>query len=90
MSEKLTYKTTTAIFIVTAYKHNSHLQPIKYVLSFIKEMQIVSSTVLAAEKYFVAARCITTGLWLQKTRAHSERFLPVELDLHQGGWKLSG
>lgn len=42
MSEKLTYKTTTAIFIVTAYKHNSHLKPIKYILSFIKEMQIVS------------------------------------------------
>lgn len=66
MSEELTYKTTTAIFIVTAYKHNSHLQPIKYVLSFIKEMRIVSSTVLAAEKYFVAVRCVTTGLWLQQ------------------------
>lgn len=36
MSEKLTYKTTTAIFIVTVYKHNSHLKPIKYILSFIK------------------------------------------------------
>lgn len=42
MSEKLTYKTTTAIFRVTAYKHNSHLKPIKCILSFIKEMQIVS------------------------------------------------
>lgn len=90
MSEKLTYKTTTAIFIVTAYKHNSHLQPIKYVLSFIKEMQIVSSTVLAAEKYVVAVKCLTTGLWLQKARAHSERFLPVKPDLHGGSCKLSG
>lgn len=77
MSEKLTYKTTTAIFIVTAYKHNSHLQPIKYVLSFIKEMQIVSSTVLAAEQYLVAVRCVTTGLRLQKTRAHSEQLVPI-------------
>lgn len=77
MSEKLTYKTTTAIFIVTAYKHNSHLQPIKYVLSFIKEMQIVSSTVLAAEQYLVAVRCVTTGLGLQKTRAHSEQLVPI-------------
>lgn len=42
MSEKLTYKTTTSIFTVTAYKPNSHLKPIKYILSFIKEMQIVS------------------------------------------------
>lgn len=43
MFDKLTYKITTAIFIVTAYKQNSHHKAYKvYILSLIKEMQIVS------------------------------------------------
>lgn len=60
MSNKLTYKITIAIFIVTAYKHNSHLKPIKYILSFIKrnaDCLKVKNTVLAAKKHFVAVIC---------------------------------
>lgn len=59
MSDKLTYKITTAIFIVSAYKHNSHHKAYKVYSQFYKrnaDCLKVKNTVLAAKKHLAAAR----------------------------------
>lgn len=40
MSDKLTYKITTAIFIVTAYKQNSHRKAYKVYPQFYKRNRL--------------------------------------------------
>lgn len=60
MFDKLTYKITTAIFIVTAYKPNSHYKAYKVYSQFYKrnaDCLKVKNAVLAAKKHFVAMRC---------------------------------
>lgn len=57
MFDKLTYKITTAIFIVTAYKRNSHHKAYKVYPQFYKrnaDCLKVKNTVQAAKKLFVA------------------------------------
>lgn len=56
MSNKLTYKITIAIFIVTAYKHNSHHKAYKGYFQFYKrnaDCLKVKNTVLAAKKHLL-------------------------------------
>lgn len=57
MFDKLTYKITTAIFVVTAYKPNSHHKAYKVYPQFYKrnaDCLKVKNTVQAAKKLFVA------------------------------------
>lgn len=60
MFDKLTYKITIAIFIVTAYKPNSHHKAYKEYTQFYKrnaDCLKVKNIVLAAKKHFVEIRC---------------------------------
>lgn len=69
MFDKLTYKITIAIFIVTAYKHNSHHKAYKVYPQFYKrnaDCLKVKNTVQAAKKLFVALEVQSWGK-LQKT-----------------------
>lgn len=73
MFDKLTYKITIAIFIVTAYKHNSHHKAYKVYLQFYKrnaDCLKVKNTVLAAKKHFVATR----GAIMNKTSENMNMF----------------
>lgn len=57
MFHKRTYKITTAIFIVTAYKQNSHRKAYKVYPQFYKrntDCLKVKNTVQTAKKLFVA------------------------------------
>lgn len=60
MFDKLTYKITIAIFIVTAYKHNSHQKAYKVYPQFYKrnaDCLKVKNTVQAAKKLCCNRRC---------------------------------
>lgn len=73
MFDKLTYKITIAIFIVTAYKHNSHHKAYKVYPQFYKrnaDCLKVKNTVQAAKKLFVALG----GAEMRKTSKNMNEF----------------
>lgn len=73
MFDKLTYKITTAIFVVTAYKHNSHRKAYKEYPQFYKrntDCLKIKNTVQAAKKLFVALG----GAMMRKTSENINMF----------------
>ena len=85
MFDKLTYKITIAVFIVTAYKHNSHHKAYKVHPQFHKrnaDCLRVKNTVQAAKKLFVALG----GAIMRKTSENINMFPKlltlVEHELH--------
>ena len=73
MFDKLTYKITIAIFIVTAYKHNSHHKAYKVYPQFYKrnaDCLKVKNKVQAAKKLFVALG----GAGMRKTSENMNKF----------------
>lgn len=73
MFDKLTYKITIAIFIVTAYKHNSHQKAYKVYPQFYKRKHAdclkVKNTVQAAK-----SSVATGGAGMRKTSENMNKF----------------
>lgn len=91
MFDKLTYKITIAIFIVTAYKHNSHHKAYKVYPQFYKrnaDCLKVKNTVQAAKKLFVALGGAGNEENFQKHERVPQTLTSVKHELHCSSRKL--